>query len=174
MIVSLSKSGLSCRFWLGELPEIQYIAKEEIKKSFDAINPTFLTPRIVAVEMRKVIGPMTQYAALGGIYTPNNSGNLDIVITLSEAQSKIFNGTMYFQKETVFIGLSKVYLDGILAGVEETHAKAFSGELRISHAAHSTIGSSHHAFKYTASVLMKLIFHPNPWNFVEALGEEIL
>jgi hypothetical protein len=173
MLVSLSEhQATRQRLWIGELPDIKFVAETALSKTFPAAVPTITSPSMVAVEKWLPVSGMNLYGIVGALYDPQPIESLQVIVHIREQTDELLDWTLGSQTDTVYAGLYPEYADAILESFAESR-KLQGGTLTIHHAAHGLIGSSPHIFKEITRTLISILFSADVWNFVAFAQTEI-
>jgi len=147
------------RVWLGELPDAAYLADRTIGFTVPTAAPGSGSQHVAAIELMTPLGGRIMYALVGGHFTPDQSGVLEVSVDVTNMRTgRPFAGSLVQSIDDVCVGLLAEYVDGVVEGVHSAIESndRISGRLVIDCAAHGAVGSSIVAFRGVTRSLVRL------------------
>lgn len=147
------------RVWLGDLPDASYSSITTLSHAIAAHEESQNELRLAAVEVFVPAGGRFMYGLLGGEWHPDPTGQLNINVSISSSNERLFDQSLAMKNDEVRVGLPAEYSQAVLAGIEFAKSELNelpSGKLSINCAAHGVVGSCEAVYKHLAAILVKL------------------
>src|ERR1019366_5272618 len=144
--------------WLNEVPNWTYEVLNVDRRHLSTTKRHAETVQQLAIEMI-VPGPRASYGALGVVFVPDDSQQLCVEVSVSNAQGDIVADSLAAGIDTVRKGFPEEYVAGFLDGIMpyEPIQKLGGGTLSFCCALHGEIGSSIRFFQVIGRVIINLL-----------------
>lgn len=154
----LSKNHKKCRVWLNDSPEMHFNVIEKIEETF-CPNVSYLEEEKRIIIELSLPRNCSNYAMLGVLYIPNESGLLNVQVNISDFEDTVFIENIACSSEKVFFGIPKEFAPGILNFIRHNTSslKLPSGKLVFEIGAYGLVGSSISIFSTITEILLKLL-----------------
>jgi hypothetical protein len=153
------------RFWIGELPDAEVTPEDWLVGSAIEVGTGLRATSVIAIELMLVREPLFPYGLLGGTFTPNGNGRLQVEVVVGSRQGEAPPWILPVpHQEEVRRGIARSNAQSAfdaIDGYEAAHRRLGSGVLRVTHALDSPQFSSPRVFRTIGRALADLASRPS-------------